>query len=723
MHRLFVVASIAVLLATVAPTPAAPTTVLVTVDTTHRIQTFRPLRTIGTSVDADPKAKIPLLYSPSRTRLMLGTGLGTLTYRLYTELSIQDWHWNPNGRYSDAARQQGYWTSSAAIGTAPITYSYGYLLPHRGSSRDQGDDDNYSRIDDGDSSTYWKSDPYLTHLYTGEPEAANPQWAIVQFLEPHAIDAIRVAWANPYATHYLVQYWTSNADPVLHEDAGDWRTFARGTVTDAKGGAPTIRLTARPVTTYAVRILMTQSSDTCDTHGAADRRNCVGYAIQDIGLGRLERSGFHDDIVRSTSGSCGGELVCSRNPKRQTLIWTSSDDPWHSERNAPDRNGAQPGLDLIARSALTRGLPTIYPVPVFYSTPQNAANEVRYLEARHYPIDYIEMGEEVDGQYALPEDYAALYIQFADAIHNVDRNVKLGGPVFQGVNQDVAAWKDASGDTSWLRRFVKYLSARGHLRDLAFMSYEHYPYHHCDSGAQLQADLLDEPSFVRRMARQWRADGVPANVPLLETENNFSPDGTSAPQHAYGALWTADFIGSSLASNISYMTYYKAEAYPLGFRKQCNDWGEYGPYITDKHYTILAKGAGYYAVRLLTTQWSLPGDRPHGVYAVASNLGDHNALVTAYALRRPDGQWSVLLVNKDHVTRHVTIAFRDRGGATHFSGTVHVATFGSDQYAWDGKPTDVPKPDLGIKEFNASAAASYAIAPRSITVIRGDIRT
>src|ERR1700680_2517970 len=107
--------------------------VAVRVDTEHRIQTIRPLRAFGTSVDSDPKGKIALLYSPSRVRLMLSTGLGTLTYRLYTELSIQDWHWSPSGSYSDAENRQGYWTSRADPGPAAITDSFGYRLPHRGS--------------------------------------------------------------------------------------------------------------------------------------------------------------------------------------------------------------------------------------------------------------------------------------------------------------------------------------------------------------------------------------------------------------------------------------------------------------------------------------------------------------------------------------------------------------------------------------------------------------
>jgi len=38
------------------------------------------------------------------------------------------------------------------------------------------------------------------------------------------------------------------------------------------------------------------------------------------------------------------------------------------------------------------------------------------------------MSEEADGQFMLPEDYGALYLQYAAALHKVDPALKLGGP-------------------------------------------------------------------------------------------------------------------------------------------------------------------------------------------------------------------------------------------------------------------------------------------------------
>ena len=111
------------------------------------------------------------------------------------------------------------------------------------------------------------------------------------------------------------------------------------------------------------------------------------------------------------------------------------------------------GFDLFFTSGVTRGLPAMMPVAMLYDTPENAAAEIAYLEKRGYPISYVEMGEEADGQYMLPEDYAALYLQWATAIHRVDPELKLGGPSFQGVNKDIEVWPDANGKVSWTARF------------------------------------------------------------------------------------------------------------------------------------------------------------------------------------------------------------------------------------------------------------------------------
>ncbi len=679
----------------------APVMVRVDSNPAHAIQTVRTQRALGSAVDSDERGKIPMLYAPRRVQQMLASGLGTITYRLYTELSIQDWHWNPNGSFSDAARQQGYWTSSAQPGAA-IVDSFGYTLPHRGSTRDQGDDDGYSRIDDGDPSTYWKSNPYL---------ASRPQWIVVDLGKTLPVDAVRIAWMNPYATHYRVEYWRGEGDAILDQGNGSWVGFQSGDVNNASADARVVRVSTAPEQIRWLRVWMTASSNTCDTHGDSDKRNCVGYAIQDIAVGTSDGGTFRDLVNRST---CGGNPDADKPcQNRQTTIWTSSTDPWHSQSDRVKGTQDQPGLDIVSTSGITRGLPMIYAVPVFYSTPENAANELRYLEARHYPIAYVEMGEEVDGQYALPEDYADLYLQFATALHRVDPRVKLGGPIFEGFNTNLTAWRDEQGRTSWFGRFISYLRERGRLNDLAFMSFEHYPFHACDEGDQLQDDLLREPSLVRGMVNIWHAEGLPKYTPILITESNFAADGGSQPQRIAGSLWLADYMGTALSSGIQYATYYQYEAEPLRYNRHCDRYGSYGLFLTDEDFTIRAHGASFYAAQMLTREWLAPGDAPQTIYPVSTSLGNSRASVTAYAAKRPDGTWSVLLVNKDFVDRPVQVMIGSKPRSPR-----NMATFGPKQYLWSSlSASEMPHPDTGISRVDP-AGATIALPARSLTVLQ-----
>ena len=176
----------------------------------------------------------------------------------------------------------------------------------------------YSRLTDGDLDSYWKSNPYLTKAFTGEDDSLHPQWVMLDLATPQSVNAIRIAWAEPYARKYLVQYWTGITDPVKFPTNGVWQTFPSGAIAEGRGGTATIQLAEAPGLVQFVRIWMTESSNTCDTHGASDRRNCVGYAIREIYLGTLGARGEFHDVVQHV------------NDQEQTATICSSVDPWHS---------------------------------------------------------------------------------------------------------------------------------------------------------------------------------------------------------------------------------------------------------------------------------------------------------------------------------------------------------------------------------------------------------
>ena len=114
---------------------------------------------------------------------------------------------------------------------------------------------------DGDTNSYWKSNPYLTQAYTGESDALHPQWVFLDLANSLPVSAIRIAWAEPYAVNYEVQYWTGE-DPIKKPTLGVWVTFPGGAVHEGRGGAVTLQLADQPIAAQWVRILMRQSSNT-----------------------------------------------------------------------------------------------------------------------------------------------------------------------------------------------------------------------------------------------------------------------------------------------------------------------------------------------------------------------------------------------------------------------------------------------------------------------------
>jgi hypothetical protein len=686
-------------------------TISVDVSPGHALNSFRPPLALGAAVDrlpgdaTNPLFQVPAdateaLYQPNVVERLLEAGWSTVSYRQNTELFVQAWHWNPKGTWSDPAGK-GYFIGDSTP-TEMIRHSYGYSLPHRGVTRNGGTKDGFSRLDDGDLSTYWKSNPYLTQPFTGEDDALHPQWVVIDLEKKEAVSAIRIVWAEPFARTYEVQYLAPNSRPKN----GTWLRFKGGAVKDSKGGTVTLELDAVPVTARFVRVLMTESSNTCDTHGKNDRRNCVGYAIGEVYLGTVDDKGEFNDLLRHSPD------------QQQSPTYCSSVDPWHEASNlwvgiklgSDDKaSGDQAGLDLFYRSGITRGLPAMIPVAMLYGTPEDAAAQMAYLKKRGYPVSYVELGEEPDGQRMQPEDYGALYLQWSTALHRVDPNLKLGGPVFEGADEDITVSPDSRGRTSWLGRFLDYLRDHGRLADLSFMSFEHYPF--SDTRATWK-DLYDEPRLISHIMEVWKSDGLPDGVPMFDTETNATGEGDTSAT-IFSAVWLADYIGSFFAAGgkATYFFHYFDDLFTL-----------------DKQYQIKQPTAQLMAAQVITQEWVQPVDAEHRVFRAASDIkdSDGHVVVTAYALLRPDGQWSIMLVNKDYDnSRKVRLVFRDgdAGGDRFLEGNVAMTTFGKSQYEWHSEKDGYADPDGPALKLmvRGGSGVLYTLPPASITVLRGSL--
>ncbi len=378
-------------------------------------------------------------------------------------------------------------------------------------------------------------------------------------------------------------------------------------------------------------------------------------------------------------------------------------------------------------SGITRGLPTMVPIAMLYATPEDAANEIAYLYKRHYPISYVEMGEEADGQHMLPEDYAALYVQFATAIHKLVPGSEARRPA---VRRNFRRRRGLARcqRKSFLARPLRRLSeSHGRLNDFTFFSFEHYPYQ--DRPTYSWADLYPEPGYVSHIVQVWKDNGLPPNIPFFMTEGNI---GGGAPP----SISEERPVARRLRRHHDERRRGRDLLFPLHAVPGETGSG-FGNFLhIDADYKVLGYPPQYLAAQVITKEWVQPIDAPHKQFKAASDVNDAagNVLVTAYAVERPDGQWSVMLVNRDQSNDHaVKVAFAgadrrmDKGVEKkdrHFTGQVDRITFGSNEYQWhiegarghadpDGPPSK--------SKVEGSADALYQIPKASITVLRGRI--
>jgi hypothetical protein len=400
----------------------------------------------------------------------------------------------------------------------------------------------------------------------------------------------------------------------------------------------------------------------------------------------------------------------------QTNITVSSTDPWHRATDR-DPNAEQPGFDRIFRSGISAGRPVIIPVGVLYDTPENAAAEIRFLRRRGYSVQQVEIGEEPDGQNISPDDFAVLYREFAKAVRSADPKIELGGPNLQDAVSDT--WLDDSANHSWTSRFLADIAPRGGRPDLDFFSFEHYPYD-TPCGA-IDQKLLHADDILAQDLRRLRDDGVPRSIPWVITEYGLSAFSGRAEVEFPGALFDADMLAGYFAAGGS-------AAYLLGYgpdqlyppEQDCAGYGELMLFGQDGRGQATWPTPTYWAMRLLSEEWLQPGDGPNALYpASLGNLSaDERRDVTAWPVHRPDGQWSVMLINRSP-TEHfqVTLALagaseRPRPFSTRWQGFQYAAA----DYQWiaegpNGHPAIDKPPRL------VSGQGGEILPPYSITVL------
>jgi hypothetical protein len=293
----------------------------------------------------------------------------------------------------------------------------------------------------------------------------------------------------------------------------------------------------------------------------------------------------------------------------------------------------------------------------------------------------------------------------------------VGGPSLQDAVTDT--WLDDNPDHAWTRRFVAALAARGRLADLAFFSFEHYPYD--TLCGRLDGKLVKEDAILESDVTRLHAEGVPRNIPLVISEYGLSAFSGVGEVNLPGALFDADLVAHFLSLG-------GRGAYLLGYGpdemfepdQACAGYGELMLFGEDGAGRSSWPTPAYWASVLLANEWAEPGGAVHEVLAARrSGAPGQPAWVTAYPIRRPDGRLSILLINRDPGHAHeVRLNLIDRAGLSALPSPYDVVQYSPRQFAWQSAGFNSHPLRDNPPSRMTLASNLVSLPPYSLTVVR-----
>src|SRR5437660_8245645 len=213
------------------------------------------------------------------------------------------------------------------------------------------------------------------------------------------------------------------------------------------------------------------------------------------------------------------------------------------------------------------------------------------------------------------------------------------------------------------------------------------------------------------------------------SEYGYSAFGARAEVDLDGALLNADAVGRflTLGGDVAYL--YGYEPSEVISEQSCSS-GNNMLFFRDATGHITKPTATYWGARLLTQEWVKPGNEVHEIYQAVSDVRDRNGqpLVTAYAVHRPDGLWSVLLINKDPERAYLTTQiFQNNasGSIESFAGQLDLYQYSRKQYVLGGppnKPYPIKADEPEHRTITSLAVTPISLPPYSLTVLRGKLK-
>ena len=667
-----------------------------TLDAGTTVTTFIPLHVFGANAaywlpKADYLAVQPLVQAAGNRFLRYPGGAQSDNY-----------HWNGTGAF-DAS---GHWVPD------DTNYSGGFVgyLRYRGTTSlyTNWGIDWSSQAVDGDPSTAWMSN--------ADTNFPGHQWVELDLTGKSSpggttqVSAVTIVWGNPSAASFQVQYWSGSnyPPPYMSTPESLWTTTSAGTVAGT-GDGTTQGVTFNTVSTEYLRVLLTSS-----TAGAGG-----AYSIGEVYI-----YGPAGQVSRNTSGQ-------TNNIPDQTWAAVSSTDPACTRINNPYFPDFNFEDFMSYCNSLSPPAVPLLTVNLGSGTPQEAAAWVHYANiVRGYGIKYWEVGNEHNGRWATggplnTADYVRRFIEYSDAMKAVDPTIRVLGPVTGGSLSEPSNLYDGR---SILQDFIQMAAAAGvslygdanrYLDGIDFHSYFFW-------GSATPAQILNSTGgfgtlygSLRGLLTGAGVTGV-SNIPFLMSEFNSTSDDQNFTVQLGNGLFVAEALGRFItafgpAGSCNFWAVMNGGSYStnpaggdLGYISQVNDGYRYQP------------RASYWAMKMMATDWALPGDANAHALVQTSINGAPATQLTAYSDYRPDGVLSLAVVNKDPVTAFNAVV--DVGPFV-ANDTASGWTLDSSDYQWvaTGAPPYHASPNNPPTAFAVTGTgASFPVTfrPYSVSVIQ-----
>ncbi len=384
-------------------------------------------------------------------------------------------------------------------------------------------------------------------------------------------------------------------------------------------------------------------------------------------------------------------------------------DIYHWQDHTAPGGYVAPGTDFDTFIAGARRVGAEPMIIANYGTgsPAEAAGWVHHSNiTRGYSVKYWTVGNENygNGHYGSPWEadnhpdksaayYANLVVQYADAMKAVDPTIKVGAVLTMPGN-----WPDgitAGTDTGPWNQAV--LSIAGPKLD--FVDVHWYPGGSTAAESIAKNEHIDHAMFLLRQQIARYAGPNASRIGISMTELNVGIGQNTQP----GALFLADAYSDLLENGVFTVQWWNVHN-GIGTVSTVAGQTDYGDFGILSSGTCLADGsvcepplntpfAPYYGLSLMNT-FANAGDQ-----FIAA--GTDQALVTAHAVRRPNGDAAVLLINKDPDNAYpATINY---AGYSPASGTAVVHSYTNGASA--------------ITVAQTGTAFSQTLAPYSLTLI------